>query len=285
VHLIVPGRRQAGPVGIVGASYRETLPAAAHFLAHLTMNQNQESNNINRNENDDDTSSSDSTPRENKIELDGRVFVNNALDANPTGIVGKWTFSSSSMINGIHPLQIQPYWLFESSSSWSVLACPLELSSLELNKCVDPLNNPNNHDDEIEKSFPPTATGLTTLELLKTCLDNAVFRLGSANLSNLFFSATAPKQSFASDILTNAALYSKMSPMHFVNQKQSCNEIAPSLRQKHYVSALVVLPVRSTAGVVVSRFDGVLGDGDPLIPEQNRQGELQSLRCGPQQSQ
>jgi hypothetical protein len=184
VHLIVPGRSQAGPVGIVGASYRETLPAAAHFLAHVAMNQNQENNY--RNE-DDDASSSDAPPRENKIELYGRVFVDNALDPNPTGIVGKWTFSSLSMMTDSQSLQIQPYWLFESSISWSVLACRLQASLLEGNRGEDSLNSPNNQDDEIEKAFPPTATVSTTLELLKTCLDNAVFRLGSANLSNLEF--------------------------------------------------------------------------------------------------
>lgn len=203
VHLVIPGRKQTGPVAIYGETYRQALPAAAYLLRHIWMIQY----NGNSIESPPPTTESSST----KITLNGRVFANNAQESNPTGLVGIWNYSSSSSStnqdsNNNDFLAITPYWLFQSPA-WSVLTCELQEA--------DSVDNNSNNDDDKDKndeeknekigtassaekyqtSDSSTSTGdasassstSSPLERMKICLDNAMFRLGTSRLSQLDF--------------------------------------------------------------------------------------------------
>lgn len=85
VHIVVPGRKQRGPVAIVGRSYRDALPAASFVISLLQM--------------------------ETTI-LVGRVQIDVKNGDDP--ISGRWHVHNA----------IRPNWLFQSTH-WSVLSCPL----------------------------------------------------------------------------------------------------------------------------------------------------------------
>ena len=207
VHLVIPGRKQTGPVAIYGETYRQALPAAAYLLRHVWMikDQNSTRNSI--------ESPPTTEPSSTKITLNGRVFVNNAQESNPTGHVGKWNYSSSSYsaMNQNNKnndfLAITPYWLFQNPA-WSVLTC-------ELQEADDNPDNNNNSDDNEKKeeeknekietasstgkdhvygtttttaaAAAAAAVASSPLERMKICLDNAIFRLGTSRLSQLDF--------------------------------------------------------------------------------------------------
>lgn len=89
VHLVVPGRKQAGPVAVAGKSYREVL-----FLL-------------------------------NRTQLELGTVVHGRIQRhvqNPQDMVleGRWYASNCTASSAA----IQPYWLFKSEF-WNILVCPL----------------------------------------------------------------------------------------------------------------------------------------------------------------
>jgi hypothetical protein len=151
VHLIVPGRRQSGPVAIVGRAYRDALPAAAHLLNQISRNL--------------------ISQQHQAATVEGRIFLN-VQDPKPKLIEGRWT-SSSSCLTTIH-------WLFQSAD-WSVLACPLvgEVDDSMTTTATTAVAASNS------EVLPPHDNGTGIVTTLQTCLDNAAFRLGSSSISNL----------------------------------------------------------------------------------------------------
>ena len=92
VHLIIPGRKQAGPVAIAAQTYRQALPAVAWLLQRI--------------QGVDDS-------------VSGRIQTN-VKNVQDPGVSGIWTKPSSTRS------ERKPYWLFQSET-WSVLGCPLLL--------------------------------------------------------------------------------------------------------------------------------------------------------------
>jgi hypothetical protein len=92
VHLVIPGRKQAGPIAIAAQTYRQALPAVAWLLQRLQ--------------------GVDSVP--------GRIQTN-VKNVQDPGVSGIWTKPSNNSDR-------KPYWLFQSET-WSVLGCPLLLEN------------------------------------------------------------------------------------------------------------------------------------------------------------
>ena len=224
VHLIIPGKKQTGPVAIFGETYRQALPAAVYLLNHIWKIESTRGSSSEQ----PTTTASQSPPPLSSLTLNGRIFVNNAQELNPTaGIAGRWNFFShsnkknnnDSINNDTTPL-LQPYWLFQSST-WSALACPLLQDQEQI---IDNNNNDAKGDKQEAKveqyassgedttttQAATTTTNTTTtnddadadassssqtdqqqqqqqLEQLKICLDNVIFRLGNTKLSQLDF--------------------------------------------------------------------------------------------------
>jgi hypothetical protein len=93
VHLIIPGRKQAGQVAIAAHTYRHALPAVARLLQRL--------------QGVDDS-------------VSGRIQTN-VKNVRDRGVSAIWTKPSNSSDR-------KPYWLFQSET-WSVLGCPLLLEN------------------------------------------------------------------------------------------------------------------------------------------------------------
>jgi hypothetical protein len=91
VHLVIPGRKQEGPVAVVGQTYRQALPAVAWLLQRL----------------------------QGVDSVSGRIQTN-VKNLQVPGVSGIWTKPSNS--------DRKPYWLFQSAT-WSVLGCPLLLEN------------------------------------------------------------------------------------------------------------------------------------------------------------
>lgn len=151
VHLVVPGRRQNGPLAIAGKTYREALPAAHELVAHRLVGLGDE----------------------NVPNIRGKI-LRNVKDTVDTGIVGAWNIPQEEQeqlpSNGTTIVE-PPYYLFESEV-YSVLACPLPSSF--------------NTDDESDGNDNANASASSCyLNNLKTCIDNAAFHIGRAAIEEL----------------------------------------------------------------------------------------------------
>jgi hypothetical protein len=167
VHLVVPGRKQAGPIAIVGKTYQEALPAAAWLLSRLQLEE------------------------EGTTTLEGRM-QRNVKNPQDVAIAGRWhylrTTQDSLSDDSSSRHNIQPYWLFQSESL-SVMVCPLSLAmddfyededgtseSVNIEATTDNIRNEDKNDDT---PYPLMVT-------LKTCVDNVIFRLGNLNGLDVF---------------------------------------------------------------------------------------------------
>ena len=194
VHLVVPGKKQTGPVALFGSTYRQTIPAAAYLMKHIER--------INRRvilRSLSGTTGGGSQHQQQRlppgsdevITIRGRIFVHNAQDPNPVGITGNWNSSSPSS-----SIREPFYWLFQSST-WNAIACRITT--------MDPVvDNRDGDNPNIESSSSPT-TSITaaaetpfssqtgdgrnndslSLETVQTCYENATFRAGQSNVASL----------------------------------------------------------------------------------------------------
>eukprot|EP00980_Cylindrotheca_fusiformis_P006431 scaffold1375_cov137-Cylindrotheca_fusiformis.AAC.20 len=155
VHLVVPGRKQQGPVAIAGSSYKETIPAAAHLISKLQSVQ------------------------ENSYH--GKVQLNVKNPREPT-IAGTWNRHSMRADNG-EGLILQPFWLFQSAA-WSVLVCPISTRQNELL----PSGNGRAENDDCHTN----SDGDQYLSLLRSCVENLTFRVGSLQGLDIFIDDFPP---------------------------------------------------------------------------------------------
>ena len=160
MHLVIPGRTQSGPVAIAGKTYHETIPAAAWFLRQLVVPEEACASG---------SSSSDVPPS-----IGGRV-QRNVKDANDVTVEGKWLLKPASMdTDAISQRPLHPYWLFQSRENiWHVMSCDLDEHATTTAATDD------------APSDAPLNNTPTVLELLKTCLDNFSFRLGSSGIQGI----------------------------------------------------------------------------------------------------
>lgn len=166
VHLVVPGRKQAGPVAIVGASYRQVVPAALYFLGRLHLPA---------------TSSSQST--ENAVHrLSGRI-QRNFQDRNDRALEGFWvvpTRGQNDADQGESP-RPAPLWIFESPQ-WSAMGCVLP----ELDETED---NGTGEANELHRS----ESNSTNMEdILLASVDNIKFRCGTLDGLDIFLHDSPP---------------------------------------------------------------------------------------------
>lgn len=164
VHLVIPGRKQAGPVAIAGRSHEETLPAATYLLS--------------------------------KLRLPGTDFLEGCIELNvknvqaPT-IAGRWMCPQLESSDGSD--QPRPICIFESEK-WNVLTCmwtPSEpTADMTTEQVADTSDNavlnrdsssPNQHK---EMSNDDSDDWTLFLEVLRICVDNVILRVG--HLQDLF---------------------------------------------------------------------------------------------------
>jgi hypothetical protein len=161
-HLVIPGRTQSGPVGIVGKTYREALPAVACFLQQLVLN-----------------SSTENEYSQTPILINGRI-QRNVKDPDDVTIEGRWQHRAlQSFAEGSSKHPLDPYMLFQSHQNfWNVMTCDLEPPTAS----------------SIAGETADTAPNTTFLDLLKTCVDNVTFRLGNNGLRgvDIFFYQIPP---------------------------------------------------------------------------------------------
>ncbi|CAJ1944587.1 unnamed protein product [Cylindrotheca closterium] len=164
VHLVIPGRKQAGPVAIAGRSHEETLPAATYLLSKLR------------------------SPWTDFVE--GRIQLNVKNAQAPT-ITGRWRCPQIESSDGPDPPR--PICIFESEK-WNVLACMWTPSdptadtatevvaettdNTELNRDSSLASQTSEQSDDNDDDWTPF------LEVLRICLDNVILRVG--NLQGLF---------------------------------------------------------------------------------------------------
>lgn len=234
VHLVVPGRSQAGPVAVVGKSCKDTLPAVEYLMHRLVLTGNNDNNNnnfsMNSSNNRDDESQ---TPPTDFTEvsssspsfLKGRI-MRNVKDPNDVVLSGRFlqqqpqpnhhhhrlvsqqqessfcpctnentnNDGDDSDDDGIH---LEPFWLFESES-WSIMVCPLTLPSL-----------PKQQQQQIQTAI---------VEALQVGFDNLQFRLGNTALSELdIFLHQPPSSASPPNSNTNANVIVTPPPKAFAS--------------------------------------------------------------------
>jgi len=170
VHLVVPGRKQVGPLAVVGKSYKETLPAVDFLMRRLVLDRN-----INR---EDENNASSSSPL---LCLNGSV-TRNVKNPNETVFSGRfWQppqhTSQSNGETGDDGTYLQPYWLFESDN-WNVMACPLTMAPTT-SPALETTKAPPVQQQQVQQQQTAVA------EALQIGFDNLRFRLGNAALSEL----------------------------------------------------------------------------------------------------
>ena len=157
VHIVIPGRKQSGPIGIAGKSYREVIPAAAFLLSKVDFTTIL----FPPNTLSPSSSTSSSSPS-SSYSLEGRIQLN-VKRIQDLPISGRILLPPPPTTTTITPTLLpvnglRPYWLFQSST-WNVLACPLVLN------------------EEIQQQQQQQQQSL--LLVLQNCVDNLKFRLGN----------------------------------------------------------------------------------------------------------
>jgi hypothetical protein len=167
VHLVIPGRKQQGPVAIAGKSYKETVPAAAYLMSELQSSQ------------------------ENSLQGRVQLYVQNLRE--PT-IVGSWYKPCLRAAENAETTMIRPFWLFQSPS-WSALVCPL----VTPNDAMDGMES-NDNTGETENNDSPTSGGDGPfLSVLGTCVENVIFRVGNLHGLDIFLHDNPPAAFAAGD--------------------------------------------------------------------------------------
>lgn len=163
VHLVVPGRKQAGPVAVVGQTYREALPAVAYVLQRLKRWE--------RREQQGNTTTTCTIP--------GRI-QRRVQDPNDVVLEGQWCLPPPPPLRTTmgfdtpSPL-IKTVWIFQSSHQWSVMACFVSEDDDE--NSVNDLGK----NEKVE----PEKMALAT-ETLQISIDNFKFRMGSVEGLEMF---------------------------------------------------------------------------------------------------
>jgi hypothetical protein len=162
-HLVVPGRKQSGPVAIVGRTIQEALSAAAWLMRRLILPVLEQ-------------------------HVPGQI-QRNVKDTRDAAIVGRWCVIIRPETEGTEEF-VGPSWLFQSPQ-WNVMVCPIriddpttsESSHNEMKEDIpsDSANMPINESDGSMED--DESSSLPLLSTMKACVDNVLFRLG--NLQNL----------------------------------------------------------------------------------------------------
>lgn len=146
-HLLVPGKKQPGPVSLVAKTYREALPALAWLMEQLQIQE----------------------------ETLGVRFHRNVKDDRDHVVQGTTMPINSSPRTDARQQATTPYWLFQSPA-WSVLACNLMAT-------LDSDNDGKHHESTPVHDSSSLLQGRVTA--LQACWDNMEFQLGKEHVGNL----------------------------------------------------------------------------------------------------
>ena len=176
-HLIVPGRKQAGPVAIVGRTIQEALPAAVFLLDHLIVWD------IGNNTTNDDSNANTPT---NTIK--GQI-QSNVKNLRETPIVGYWCEGGSSNDIFTPNAGVGPNWLFQSLHQWSIMVCPIRIDEDDKEREETKINvvedRPTTTAEAVVQLSPPQLQP-PSLSTLKGCIDNVMFRIGNTKVQQHF---------------------------------------------------------------------------------------------------
>jgi hypothetical protein len=151
VHILIPGRQQRGPVAIVGASYRDTIPAMAWFLQKFVVTRE----------------AILGTGTGHPVCFSGRI-QRNVKDSNDVVLEGQWWKTPPQIPSdeGIN-VSARPFRLFQSDT-WAVITCHL------LARYSKESSNDSNQSESKD-----------VLERLQTSVDNLQFRVGSNGMQEI----------------------------------------------------------------------------------------------------
>jgi hypothetical protein len=162
VHLVVPGRKQAGPVAVVGQTYQQALPAVAYLLQRLGRLAEQGNANANVN----------ST-------VTGRI-QRQVQDPNDVALEGHWCFvPPPSRTGGDFSPLLQIAWIFQSPPQFSVMACFTTLEGEE--------NDENDEKSNENTENMTTTSSMLAMETLQISIDNFKFRMGNTDSVEMCF--------------------------------------------------------------------------------------------------
>lgn len=152
VHLMVPGKKQMGPISVISRSLSDSIPALAWLFENLLV---EGDNNI-----------------EGRIYRDVRQGRNNVLQ----GHFLNRTQSQYDSTSGESSFLSQPFSIFQSST-WVVLAC-------KINSGGDACSAYENERDQADRDSLNRKAG-DCVSVMQTYLDNIVFQLGREALGTL----------------------------------------------------------------------------------------------------
>jgi hypothetical protein len=145
-HLMVPGKKQPGPVSLVAKHYREALPALAWLMEHI----------------------------HHEEETSIRVRFHRNFKDDRDQVLEGTVIPLNSHQGGAGHQATSPYWLFQSPV-WSVLTCNL-LGTLDS-------GNDGKHDESTAHDYSPLLQ--ERVAELQTCLDNLEFQMGKHYVGKL----------------------------------------------------------------------------------------------------
>ncbi len=158
VHLVVPGKKQAGPVAIIGQTYREALPAVAFLLQHVSRIREWTSSTIR-----------------------GRI-QRRVQDANDVLLDGLWrvphpVLNVDNDVGVVPPVQI--VWLFQCPSHWNVMVCFLPIAN-DRSSSLEYAGNGNHETAQYSMDE------LLAMETLQITFDNLKFEMGNMDGVEIF---------------------------------------------------------------------------------------------------
>lgn len=141
VHLMVPGKKQIGPMSVISKGLHDAIPA----LAWLLENINTECN------------------------IEGRVY-RDVSEGRDSALRGIFPCPMHSQDEGEPSSLPQPFLLFQSPT-WVILACRLHF---------DREDSPENEKEpgQPDDNASPERVAGDSVSAMQTCLDNIVFQLG-----------------------------------------------------------------------------------------------------------
>lgn len=148
VHLVIPGRKQSGPVAVVGETYRESLAAVAYLLQYIS-----------------------SIGTWTSPTIRGRIQWR-VQDPNDIVLEGHWRVPRPILTTDVVSL-METSWLFQGPEHWNALVCYLP-TTLQTTDGGEQATTPSSAQEE---------NIMTTLHI---AFDNLKFKMGNLDGIEIF---------------------------------------------------------------------------------------------------
>jgi len=153
VHLVAPGRKQAGPVAVVGQTHHQALPAAAYLLQRLARAEEHRNHMIS-----------------------GRI-QRRVQDPSDVTLEGHWYFPPPLPASAAAGTS----WIFQCPDQWNVMACFFKESQHGSDQSGDNAISPLNDTYQAQEASSGKAgvdPTMLAMETLQISIDNFRFRMG-----------------------------------------------------------------------------------------------------------